>query len=116
MAAMPTETPSDTAQTHEDPWAHAIPAHFRSGMVVQGCVKAVTADGVLVEMEHGVEGVIALGDLGTDAAGGPLRTADVLKVGQPLDVRIVDVDPARRAIRISLKQADRDECIPAIHH
>jgi small subunit ribosomal protein S1 len=80
---------------------------WEEGAIVKGCVKRVEPDGVWVELENGAEGVIANTQT---AAGAAVRPKDILRPGQPIDVRVERVNREQGSVRITLKRADREDC------
>ncbi|MBL8999855.1 MAG: 30S ribosomal protein S1 [Phycisphaerae bacterium] len=89
-------------QLHEDPWLHAIPEHYKPGMVVRGAVTKITNFGVFVELEAELEGLLHISELADHKVENP---QDVVKPGDEVDVKILRVDRADRKIGLSLKRA-----------
>ncbi len=89
-------------QLAEDPWVTAIPDAYHPGMVVHGTVTKITNFGVFVELEEGLEGLLHISELSDEKVDDP---QDVVKPGQPVDVKILRVDTDDRKIGLSLKRA-----------
>ncbi len=89
-------------QLTEDPWLQAIPAHYKPGMVVGGKVTKITNFGVFVELEEDLEGLLHISELSDSKVENP---ADIVKVGQDVEVKILRVDVEERKIGLSLKRA-----------
>lgn len=89
-------------QLTEDPWIHAIPEHYKPGMVVRGAVTKITNFGVFVELEPDLEGLLHISELADHKVENP---QDVVKTGDEVDVKILRVDTAERKIGLSLKRA-----------
>jgi small subunit ribosomal protein S1 len=89
-------------QLTEDPWLHAIPEHYKPGMVVRGTVTKITNFGVFVELEQELEGLLHISELADHKVENP---QDVVKAGDEIDVKILRVDKADRKIGLSLKRA-----------
>jgi small subunit ribosomal protein S1 len=89
-------------QLTEDPWLHAIPEHYKPGMVVRGTVTKITNFGVFVELEQELEGLLHISELADHKVENP---QDVVKPGDEIDVKILRVDKADRKIGLSLKRA-----------
>jgi small subunit ribosomal protein S1 len=89
-------------QLTEDPWLHAIPEHYKPGMVVRGTVTKITNFGVFVELEQELEGLLHISELADHKVENP---QDVVKPGDEIDVKILRVDRADRKIGLSLKRA-----------
>jgi ribosomal protein S1 len=84
-------------------------SEIEEGAVLKGCVRAIGAEGVLVELENGARGFIG----NTRTAEGESVSADeILRIGQPIDVRVVGVNHETGGVRITLKRANRDDCKP----
>jgi small subunit ribosomal protein S1 len=88
-------------QAGPDPWttaAEKYPVHT----VVTGTVTRVVDFGAFVELEPGLEGLIHISEL----AATRIRTAaDVVKPGQEVKVRVMEVSKDARRISLSLKRA-----------
>jgi small subunit ribosomal protein S1 len=89
-------------QLTEDPWIHAIPEHYKPGMVVRGAVTKITNFGVFVELESDLEGLLHISELADHKVENP---QDVVKTGDEVDVKILRVDTQERKIGLSLKRA-----------
>ena len=95
-------------QMHEDPWQTAIPAAYKPGMVVHGCVTKITNFGVFVELEEGLEGLLHISELADKKVDNP---QEVVKPGEEVNVKILRVDIEERKIGLSLKRAISGEDI-----
>ncbi|MGE3108197.1 MAG: 30S ribosomal protein S1 [Phycisphaerales bacterium] len=89
-------------QLTEDPWAHAIPEHYKPGMVVRGKITKITNFGVFVELEQDLEGLLHISELADHKVENP---QDVVKPDDEVDVKILRVDIDDRKIGLSLKRA-----------
>ncbi|MBL8757858.1 MAG: 30S ribosomal protein S1 [Phycisphaerae bacterium] len=89
-------------QLTEDPWIHAIPEHYKPGMVIRGKVTKITNFGVFVELESDLEGLLHISELADHKVENP---QDVVKIGEEVDVKILRVDMTERKIGLSLKRA-----------
>ncbi|MDT3767598.1 30S ribosomal protein S1 [Gleimia hominis] len=88
--------------TQEDPWqvfarTHAI------GQVVPGKVTKLVPFGAFVRVEDGIEGLVHISELAQRHIDTPEQ---VVKVGNEVFVKIIDIDLERRRISLSLKQAN----------
>jgi small subunit ribosomal protein S1 len=84
-----------------DPWAGEIPEKFTLGNTTNATVVALSAPGIFVELEGGVEGLVYASEIENYTE----ETANSLyKPGDELTVRIINVDTAKRKIGLSLKQ------------
>jgi small subunit ribosomal protein S1 len=75
-------------------------ADMQEGALVHGTVRSLTDYGAFVDI-GGVDGLLHVGDISWGRVNKP---ADVLTVGQEVDVRILKVDPAKRRIGLGMKQ------------
>ncbi|MFW5682438.1 MAG: 30S ribosomal protein S1 [Phycisphaeraceae bacterium] len=89
-------------QLEEDPWHAAIPDAYQPGMIVQGTVTKITNFGVFVELEEDLEGLLHISELADHKVENP---QDVVKQGDPVEVKILRVDIEDRKIGLSLKRA-----------
>ncbi len=93
-------------QLAEDPWLHAIPTNYHSGMIVKGKVTKITNFGVFVELEPGLEGLLHISELSDNKVENP---QDMVKLDDELEVKILRVDIEDRKIGLSLKRAQWGE-------
>src|SRR5277367_6576170 len=89
-------------QMSEDPWVSVIPTQYRPGQVVKGHVTKIANFGVFVELAAGLEGLLHISEISDQKVEKP---EDSLKVGQPVEVKILRVDSEERKIGLSLKRA-----------
>ena len=82
-----------------DPW-DGVAENYKEGSVHTGKIARVTDFGAFVNLEPGLDGLIHVSEL---AAGGRnIRPRDVVKTGEEVRVKILQVDPSKK--RLSLKQ------------
>jgi small subunit ribosomal protein S1 len=91
-------------QARPDPW-HSVGEHFKSSAVVTGKVSKIAKNYVFVELVEGVEGLIPLMELSEDRSA---RPEDLLKLGQEVQVKILEIKPQERRIILSIRQAAED--------
>ena len=91
-------------QAEPDPW-NGVTDRYRQGDIVSGRVVHTTNFGVFVELEPGVEGLVPISELSWKRIG---NTAQVCKHGDVLRLAILQIDPDKRRISLSLKQATGD--------
>ncbi|MCS6963530.1 30S ribosomal protein S1 [Thermoflexus sp.] len=80
-----------------DPW-ETVAQRYRVGQVVEGIVTTVTHFGAFVRLEEGVEGLLHVSELGDVEVNHP---REIVREGQRLQVRIVNIDPGARRIGLS---------------
>jgi small subunit ribosomal protein S1 len=88
-------------QMNDDPWTGDIPSRYKPGQVVNGTVTKITNFGVFVGLEDGLEGLLHISELSDDKIE---NAEDVVKVGDPLEVKILRVDVDERKIGLSKKR------------
>ncbi|MEO6909484.1 MAG: S1 RNA-binding domain-containing protein, partial [Edaphobacter sp.] len=88
-------------QTLGDPWAEAQ-EKFPVGSTVEGPVASLTKFGAFVQLSEGVEGMIHVSEISAEKR--VERPQDVLKVGQIVKAKVLDVDKEKRQVRLSMKQ------------
>ncbi len=86
-------------QLTQNPWA-AIETKYSVGQNVEATVIRVTEFGAFMQLEVGIEGLVHISELDYRRV---KRVDDVLKVGQRATVQILEVDPERQRISLSLK-------------
>jgi small subunit ribosomal protein S1 len=84
-----------------DPWADA-PQRFAVGSTVEGPITSLTKFGAFVQLTEGVDGMIHLGDISSEKRIN--QPADVLRMGQVVRAQVLAVDPAKRQMRLGMKQ------------
>ena len=93
-------------QLDNDPWAHDIPGKYQPGQVVNGTVTKITNFGVFVGLQDGLEGLLHISELADHKVENP---EDVVKVGDPIEVKILRVDVDERKIGLSRKRVEWTE-------
>jgi small subunit ribosomal protein S1 len=88
-------------QTLGDPWADA-PAKFTAGSQVEGPVTSFTKFGAFVQLADGIEGMIHVSEISAEKR--IERPQDVLRPGQVVKAKVLDVDKEKRQIKLSMKQ------------
>ncbi|MFM8734386.1 MAG: 30S ribosomal protein S1 [Pirellulales bacterium] len=88
-------------QMADDPWTTDIPKRYKAGDVVKGTVTKITNFGVFVGLEDGLEGLLHISELSDDKVE---NAEDVVKVGDPVEVKVLRVDTDERKIGLSKKR------------
>lgn len=92
-------------QTHVDPWT-MVESKFKLDQIVDGKVTNVKKFGAFVELEEGIEGLIHISDLSWTKR---LNHAnEMLKTGDPVKVKIIEINPAEKKIALSYKHLTKD--------
>jgi small subunit ribosomal protein S1 len=88
-------------QMQEDPWTTDIPSRYKPGDIVKGTVTKITNFGVFVGLEDGLEGLLHISELSEDK----IESAEeIVKVGDPIEVKILRVDTDDRKIGLSSRR------------
>ena len=88
--------------TQEDPWQRFARTHV-PGQIVRGKVTKIVQFGVFISVEDGIEGLVHISELANRHVENP---ETVVKPGEEVFVKVIDVDLDRRRISLSLKQAN----------
>jgi small subunit ribosomal protein S1 len=92
-------------QLSKDPWSD-IETRFAAGTRHSGEVKNLTPYGVFVELEEGIGGMIHISDLSwTKRYSHP---SEFTKVGEQIDVVVLDVDKDNRKLSLGHKQLEEN--------
>ena len=94
-------------QTRKDPWQEIVES-VNIGETIHGRVTKLVSFGAFVEVAEGVEGLIHISEL----ADHHVETPDeIVRSGDEVDARIIDVDGKRRRLSLSLrpKKAERED-------
>ena len=93
-------------QLSDDPWTKEIPDKFKVNDVVKGKVTKLTNFGAFLELGKGIEGLLHVSEFSNEKVTNP---ADVVNIGDDLEVRVIRIEPEARKIGLSLrKMADSD--------
>ncbi|MGI9050448.1 MAG: 30S ribosomal protein S1 [Rubrobacteraceae bacterium] len=97
-------------QTRKDPWQEVV-ERVEIGAQIQGRVTKLVSFGAFVEVAEGVEGLIHISELAEHHVETP---DEIVRSGDEVDARIIDVDARRRRLSLSLrpKKEDREERPP----
>jgi small subunit ribosomal protein S1 len=88
-------------QTLTDPWSE-VAQKFPIGAQVQGPVTKIMAFGAFVQIAEGVEGMVHISEIVADRR--LHHPSDVLHANQVVQAQVLAVDPAKRQIKLSMKQ------------
>jgi small subunit ribosomal protein S1 len=92
-------------QAGPDPWK-TVSDRYARDMTVDGAVTRVVDFGAFVELEPGLEGLVHISELASNRV---KAAGDVVKPGQKVRVRVMEIDADGRRISLSLKQASLPE-------
>ena len=97
-------------QTQTDPWQRLMD-ECSQGDVVAGRITKVVTFGAFAEIVSGVEGLIHISELAEHHVENP---REVVQQGQDVNVKIVEIDPERRRLSLSLRRVEPDDPVKAI--
>ena len=87
-----------------DPWSEAISTH-KVGDIVDGEVQKVVPYGAFIRIGKGLNGLIHISELSDKLVKNP---EDIVKVGQPVKVKILSISSTERHLGLSLKAVNQD--------
>jgi small subunit ribosomal protein S1 len=96
-------------QTQSDPWQQVLD-QYSEGDVVEGKVTKVVTFGAFVEIMPGVEGLVHISELAQHHVENP---REVVAQGDQVQAKIIEVDPDRRRLSLSLKRVEGEGPTPA---
>jgi small subunit ribosomal protein S1 len=96
-------------QTQSDPWQQVLD-QYSEGDVVEGKVTKVVTFGAFVEIMPGVEGLVHISELAQHHVENP---REVVSQGDSVQAKIIEVDPDRRRLSLSLKRVEGEGPTPA---
>jgi len=85
-----------------DPWAHAA-EKYPAGGKYKGKVVGVVDYGVFVELEQGIEGLVHVTEMSWSKKA--VHPSKLSKVGEEVDVVVLDIKPSDRRVSLGIKQA-----------
>jgi len=91
-------------QTTPDPWAD-VEAKYPRGQRIVGEVTKITDFGAFVKLEEGIEGLVHVSELDWGRVNHP---REVLKEGESVEVKVLNVDPKARRISLSIRALKND--------
>ena len=97
-------------QTQTDPWQRLMD-ECTQGDVVAGRITKVVTFGAFAEIVSGVEGLIHISELAEHHVENP---REVVQQGQDVNVKIVEIDPERRRLSLSLRRVEPDDPVKTI--
>ncbi len=92
-------------QTQPKPWDVFI-QNNKLGDVVSGEVVKIVNYGAFIRLEEGVEGLVHISQISTERINSP---SDKLKIGDVVQVKIIDIDEKGQKIGLSLKAIEEEK-------
>ncbi len=91
-------------QIQPNPW-DALGDRYAEGTTLKVRVVRLADFGAFAELEPGIEGLIPISEMGWSRV---KSTSDVVSVGDMVECKIIRVDPGKRRLALSIKQAQED--------
>lgn len=91
-------------ETQPGPWAK-VGEQFKQGDVVTGTVKRLVSFGAFVEIAPGVEGLVHISQIANRRVATP---GEVLKEGQEVQVKVLDVVPSEQRVSLSIRAVEEE--------
>ena len=95
-------------QIQKNPWDD-IHHRFKVGQMIKGKVTNVTKFGAFVEIEPGIEGLVHISELSNQRVE---KASEVTKAGDEIEAVVINVDPKKHKIGLSIKDIDRYKAHP----
>jgi small subunit ribosomal protein S1 len=92
-------------QLDNDPWSD-IDGSFKVGDIVKGTVAKIASFGAFVSLDGDIDGLIHISQLSEEHVE---KVKDILKVGDPVEARVIKVDKIERRIGLSIKAVSYSE-------
>ena len=96
-------------QLIQNPW-HSAVERYAPERIVQGKVTRIADFGAFVELEPGIEGLVHISELAWRRVG---SVNEVLSMGEQRDFQVIDVDPKRKRVSLSVKALEKRPEPPA---
>lgn len=94
-------------QALQNPWDN-VEKKYNIGDIIEGKVVKLVNFGAFVELEAGLEGLVHISQISEKRIAAP---AEVLKVGQTVDIKILDIKKEEKRISLSIKEAKESEAV-----
>ena len=88
-------------QTQPDPWIKLVES-YPVGTIVDGTVTKIVPFGAFVQLGEATEGLVHISEMAPRHIDAP---AQVVKVGDTVKVKVMEINPERRRISLSMKAA-----------
>ncbi len=86
-------------QVRDDPWLE-LSERYQPGVSAKGTISRVLDRGVVVDLDHDLEGFVPISHLGFDNVASP---GDLFQEGDDLPLRVISLDQQQRRIVLSLR-------------
>jgi len=89
-------------RTQNEPWT-TVNERYHLGQLVEGTITQLASFGAFARIEDGVEGLIHVSEMGDGHIQHP---REVVQEGDQVQARIIRIDPARKRMGLSIRQAN----------
>ncbi len=99
-------------QTQPEPWT-LVGEKYKVGQEITGKVVQIKEYGAFVELEAGLDGLVHISEIAHKRVE---NVSDELSIGQVINAKIMDIDPERKRISLSIKATlpdNEEEAAPA---
>ena len=86
-------------QLSSNPWEN-LERSIPVGSLVRGKVTKITAFGIFVQLENGIEALIHVTELSDQPFG---KVEDIVNIGDEVSAKVIKVDPEHKKIALSIK-------------
>jgi small subunit ribosomal protein S1 len=83
----------------DNPW-DSVDERYYPGQIVEAVITSIVSFGAFARLEEGLDGLIHVSEMNLQEDG--LEPADILEVGEPVEVRIITVEPERQRLGLSM--------------
>jgi len=97
-------------QTQDDPWG-SITGRLKTGDKIHGKVTRCMDYGCFVEIEPGIEGLVHISEMSYKKRVN--KPQDIVSVGDTVDIMVKEIDPEKKRVSLSMKDAEGDPWIDA---
>ena len=94
-------------RTQQEPWALAE-GRYREGQLVSATITRLTNFGAFAKLDSGLEGLIHISELSEKRVNNP---KEVVKEGDAVTLKVLKVEPEKRRIALSLRQAAEEQAV-----
>ena len=94
-------------QTQPEPWS-LVGDKYVVGQTLQGTVVQIKEYGAFVELEAGLDGLVHISEIANKRVE---NVFDELKIGQVVEVKIMDIDTEKKRISLSIKATLPEEAV-----
>jgi len=89
----------------DNPWSD-ITAYYNEDDIVTGTVTRLASFGAFVELESGIDGLLHVSEISEERISKP---ADVLEIGQEIQVMIIGIDTEKQKMSLSMKALNEED-------